>query len=454
MIKTKSKPNATNKQSPAATQHSSAPSLQVNWTHFRPCSRIQQSQRQPLYCVCWSNDIHVEEQGYENATKFRYLATCGSNCVTIYEAAIDGGNSKGEFTAKQSYKDDDNDEQFHACVYGGRSPRMSTRDCTQESVDEVRAGQKRPRSDEESELDTSILLSSSDPQIIESTLNDGPQFLIVAGARGVVKVINTVSKSLQTQLYGHSSDIYDLKVSPTDEWLLLSASVDESIRLWNLKSFACVAIFAGRHGHREAVLSLSWHGNGDQFASSGVDQSIRLWRVQEGRTEEALQASQKVANKEERKSFQPLCVQFPYFATEKVHLNFVDCVQFVGDMILSKSTYNIIVLWIPDIPTLTDCSLNSAAFAPPSDVITLRTFELVHCDLWFVRFGVDGKAQRLAVGNIKGEIDVWDIDSSKKGPIQTLKPMIHSTVRMVSFSPDGKTLVACHDSGTICKWDS
>lgn len=27
----------------------------------------------------------------------------------------------------------------------------------------------------------------------------------------------------------------------------------------------------GQHGHREAVLSLSWHPTGSQFASSGMD---------------------------------------------------------------------------------------------------------------------------------------------------------------------------------------
>jgi polycomb protein EED len=153
-----------------------------------------------------------------------------------------------------------------------------------------------------------------------------------------------------------------------------------------------------------------------------------------------------------------LCEQFPYFATLKAHLNFVDCVQFLGDMILSKSTYNSIVLWMPDIPedSPTVANAKSAAYSPPSDVIVLRTFDLEHCNIWFVRFSIDDIGRLLAVGNIKGEVDIWDIDTCKKRSSQTLKPIVNSmvaTVRMISFSPDGKTLVACHDTGTVCKWD-
>jgi polycomb protein EED len=185
-----------------------------------------------------------------------------------------------------------------------------------------------------------------------------------------------------------------------------------------------------------------------------MDKSIRLWKVWDTRVAEALQASQKWTPSETRESFHPLCVQFPYFATYKVHLNFVDCVQFLGDMVLSKSTYNSLVLWMPNIPkSSTETASKSAAYCPPSDVIALRTFELDHCNIWFVRFSTDNMGKFLAVGNTHGEVDVWNIDHCKKQPNQTLKPIFNSTIRMLSFSPDGKTLIGCNDTGAICRWD-
>jgi hypothetical protein len=56
----------------------------------------------------------VDDEG----TEYRYLATCGSNRLTIYEVEKD--NPKGEFGDIQSFKDEDKEEHFYACVFGGR----------------------------------------------------------------------------------------------------------------------------------------------------------------------------------------------------------------------------------------------------------------------------------------------------------------------------------------------
>ena len=41
--------------------------------------------------------------------------------------------------------------------------------------------------------------------------------------------------------------------------MLLSASKDESIRLWNTRCGTCCCIFAGHYGHRDDVLSIDVH---------------------------------------------------------------------------------------------------------------------------------------------------------------------------------------------------
>jgi polycomb protein EED len=468
------KKNSTHKKKgpPLSDQDSSPSDLpskfpeEIKQINFRPSGRNQQKHQQPLYCVVFSHDVHVGAE--EPDVKYHYAATCGANNVTIYEIEI--GNPRGAFEMIQSYKDDDKQELFYACAFGGRSRYRTKKEspeyeASSDSADSKssspsQAGRKRPRTDShtmqfESSAKAKSSLASQGVKAGSKTV--GPQLLCVAGVRGVIKVLDPVLQRLVTILRGHGSDIYDLKVSPMNNNQLLSASVDESIRLWNLDSFACVAIFAGHHGHREAVLSISWHPMGNQFASAGMDKSIRLWKTGEAdRVVEALQASQVVTSTGDRTSFHPHGEQFPYFATDKVHINYVDCVHFVGDMILSKSTYNSIVLWLPDIPeTAASKVTNSSAYEPPGEVIALRIFELNHCDIWFVRFAVDDSARLLAVGNIKGEVDIWDIDAcKKKRPTQQLKPMVHSTVRMLAFSPDSKMLLACDDSGLVCKWDT
>jgi WD40 repeat protein len=124
---------------------------------------------------------------------------------------------------------------------------------------------------------------------------DGPQLLCVAGTRGVIKVIDTVRQMLAMTLSGHGKDINDLKFSPTNEWLLLSASKDESIRLWNVKNAKCVAIFAGHEGHCDNVLAIAWHSSVHRFVSAGMDTTVKLWNTGEGtNVHRSIQASNSV----------------------------------------------------------------------------------------------------------------------------------------------------------------
>lgn len=70
---------------------------------------------------------------------------------------------------------------------------------------------------------------------------------------------------------GHGAAIHELKVHPVDDSLIISCSKDESIRLWNIRTSVCVAIFAGDKGHRDEVLSCDFHPLGKCFVSAGID---------------------------------------------------------------------------------------------------------------------------------------------------------------------------------------
>ena len=48
----------------------------------------------------------------------------------------------------------------------------------------------------------------------------------------------------------------EIRCHPIIPSLIASAGSDESVRLWNVQSGACIAIFAGHFGHRDDVLSI------------------------------------------------------------------------------------------------------------------------------------------------------------------------------------------------------
>lgn len=459
-------------------------------TGFRMSSFVREKHGNEIHSVAWSTDVFYDGQNEnDNAPinddsspttspkllqqrQVRYMASCGGNHVALYEVEIpqddedESNNNKSSASSplvlRQAYVDRDLYEVFFTSCFGGRSFGQAF-GYTPEKDDD---GNVIMDSNDEVN-DTSNQGSSKWLRAMADTSTfDGPQLLCVAGFRGVIKVIDTVQQMLVMTLSGHCNDIYDLQFSPTDEWLLLSASKDESIRLWNVQKGACVAIFAGHEGHREAVISVAWHSFGDRFASGSGDNCIKLWNVGKGTAaHKALQASKTLESKAWDTSldtppmantFKAAFEQLPYFSSNKLHHDYVDCVQFVGDLVLSKSVHNNIVLWKPSLkpPMIRGKPSHQR---PPNDVIALAEFTSRKCDHWFIRFDTSSDGRLLAVGNRVGEIKVWDVDNgaSKKNQLALLThPQCTSTVRMVKFSPDNKCIVAACEDATIWKYDA
>lgn len=334
----------------------------------------KESHKQPIYCVDWSTDVFMQPADERPATSsagasagsgeeseddesssstigmdgslFRILATCGGNHVTIYETAYGTG-----LNMRQAYRDADDEEIFYVCAFGGRG--LGTP-----------AGYASVGTQQEDSKGGSIIVLKSDcpskddntddppyepdekrRKLLKSLTDlsnyDGPQLLAVAGLRGIVKVIDTVRRSLILTLSGHGDEIYDMKFSPTDKWLLLTASKDESLRLWNVKSATCIAIFAGHEGHRDAVLCCAWHPLGLRFATGGMDNSVKIWSLESSEMQNAIEESSKVQPRRKKslassapvgsspaatrppRVFKTMYEQMPIFSTLKIHLDYV-----------------------------------------------------------------------------------------------------------------------------------
>ena len=310
------------------------------------------------------------------------FATCGGPYATIYEVAAaspSSSSSSSSMNARQVYRDVDDGETFYTCAFGGRgagspmgySPvsgvvdgggRDEDHDAATNGIvrfgddgDDVARRSRRRRRGQEGggrgdskrkwigeDDDRSPSSSSSSATrflLPYSETQDGPPLLCLGGTRGTIKVIDTVRRGLFLTLSGHGNDVTDLKFSPSDEWLLLSSSKDESVRLWNLRRGVNIAVFAGHNGHRGQVLSVSWHLSGAKFATSGMDNMVKLWKVYDGDegdrgegggpVETALRKSEAIApddwSEGGRRSnkFDTLFHQFPYFSTNRAHTDYV-----------------------------------------------------------------------------------------------------------------------------------
>lgn len=80
------------------------------------------------------------------------------------------------------------------------------------------------------------------------------------------------------EFYGHTADILDLSWSLTNNYFLLSSSMDKTVRLWHISRQECLACFL----HEDFVTAIAFHPRNDKFFLSGsLDSKLRLWNIPE-----------------------------------------------------------------------------------------------------------------------------------------------------------------------------
>lgn len=396
-------------------------------------------------------DIAPNKQRYgRKDTKWRNLfVTCSGLVVRVYEA-----RSKQKPNLLQAYEDADHDEQFYCVAW------------------------------------------------TYNANGNHEWWVCAAGKKGVLRIINVTKGKLESSLTGHGEAINDVKVHPRDSSLVITASKDESLRLWNLRTGSTIAVFAGLKGHRGEVVHVDFDRLGDRFASCGIDNSVRIWHIKEDpKVVEAIRESHVAADlgikdtyvyKDEtgtrKRTKVPVC-QFPYFVTRKVHKHYVDCVMWVGDLLLSKSVHNRIFLWEPG-------SDRESLASPANEYTLLEEYVLDVCHVWFIRFAMDRSRRLVACGNDKvslalfwrimraifqiltssttfsfhffsfrltsaaeqGVVSVFDLQTYPSKPMCVLQPATKDKnrfnfVRQCAFSDDGSFLLAVDDGSSVMQYE-
>lgn len=282
-------------------------------------------------------------------------------------------------------------------------------------------------------------------------VDDNEQVVLAAGAHGIIRSISPYPPLKIKYLSGHGGAINDLKVSPRSPELALSASKDHSLRLWNITSEVCIAIFGGVEGHRDQVLSADFHLSGSRIISCGMDHALKIWNLDQELID-AIELSASFNDMIEERSFPTVRKHFPTFSTRDIHENYVDCVSWYGDTILSKSCQkkNHLVQWRPG-KSPNESSLPQK-YTTDSTATIIKKIPVENCELWFVKFSLDKEGRFLALGNTQGKIYLLDFQNNSRCVLAI--PKCQSTIRQTCFNNDGSILMCCCDDGTIWRWDN
>ncbi|CAI7871191.1 unnamed protein product [Closterium sp. NIES-53] len=276
----------------------------------------------------------------------------------------------------------------------------------------------------------------------------GRPLLAASGSSGVIRIIDCWRETVVHSFIGHGGAVNEVRVHPSHPALLLSAGKDESLRLWNTDTGVCVAIMGGTDGHRNEVLSADFHP-GDQaiIASCGMDSSIRVWSLQE--CWHVVNQSNTWADVPSK--FPTKILQYPLYVVCDVHTNYIDCLRWYGDFVLSKSVDNEVILWRWCHKPATEPGSTHPA---EGTLDILQRYPVPDCGFWFIKFDLDYMASIMAIGNCVGKVYVYDLQSSPPILLSTLSRKDCKTqIRQTAVSHDGRIIMSCDDDGWLWRWD-
>lgn len=218
--------------------------------------------------------------------------------------------------------------------------------------------------------------------------------LCVSGEDSRIKILDIVTGKLARTLVGHGDMVNDLTVSPKSPTVLASASMDRSIRIWNLKpgyEKNPGAVILGGDGHTEGILSIDLHRKGRYLISGGHDTRVNLWVIPENVEQLPLPPTNGSSRNQVKK------VNFPHFSSVEVHANYIDCIRFFEDLILSRAAEeDRILLWKIDGFSTTDDYVSPESSAP---ILTGTDYP--------TRSAFGGKFQRLLTFDAMGTTTHW-----------------------------------------------
>ena len=237
------------------------------------------------------------------------------------------------------------------------------------------------------------------------------------------------------ELIGHKNDINDLKFLTINQNILLSASSDSTVRLWDVKFKKLLSIYGGPFGHPSHVLTIDFHLSEQFIASAGFDQVVMFWDID---------FVLKKYNNNTDKNFKCILKTKPFFET-LVHENYIDTVKFVGDLVLSKSTNGVILLWKP-------------MFNDEKDHhFIIKKLFYDSSKIWYIKFHLNLAENLLFIGDV-GTMNIFDLNNHKNSNMAfpDISPQIGAKYkneilfRCVNYDAERNLVIIGKDNGKLC----
>lgn len=182
--------------------------------------------------------------------------------------------------------------------------------------------------------------------------------LVLGGIRGVIRcMVPELNTELGNTLQ-HTGAVNEVTCPSAKPYLLVSASGDRSVRLWNIWTGVCIAVFHGIDGHLDEVVSVDVDPKCERIISGGIDHKLAIWDLTEPSLVAAIEASRHYESATSDRGFPTKIVAYPIYSTRDVYTNYIDCVRFFGDLVftnVSRNAGRFLVIFVIFCTVFSDC---------------------------------------------------------------------------------------------------
>jgi WD40 repeat protein len=251
----------------------------------------------------------------------------------------------------------------------------------------------------------------------------------------VIKVADSVDGRVTKTLIGHTGDINKIAYSK-DGRLIVSASDDKTVRLWEAQTGNLIRAFSG---HQGAVTAVAISSDGQRVVSGSKDKSVKIWSAANGNAQRTIVGSDEIISVAISEDNQQVAVS-SNGETKILDLNTGGLIWTSDE---SKAAYDL--KFSPDGLEIAIATYDKIAIRDAKNGTLIKTLERRVEAGNPVAFGADG-ATLVADGRI---LRMWNTSSGRLSQVSKNETKLSS---VLAISPDGKSAATASYDG-IAVWD-
>jgi WD40 repeat protein len=271
---------------------------------------------------------------------------------------------------------------------------------------------------------------------------DGTLLAVATSEKILILKLANDNAELSRKIESTTDNIFTCLAFSPDGTKLVSGSIENKVRVWNVENGSMVATMVG---HTMAITGVAFLSNGEKVVSASSDGTIRVWSINGTLALDITTLKSRVSSFAVSPDGQYLLSS----SQDGKIIIFRSIDGTVLGQITGHTTFVRSVLFLPD-----DSMLISSSWDKSISVWKIvegtksKSLEGHSGEVQSLAISPDGKT--IASAGWDDQIIIWDLQNMKM--VNKIKYNF-GNVLSIKYTPDGQSIIVCSDDGTVTKWN-